>query len=147
MSSTPIASKIIPKASRVKVDPAQIQYTSDKQKNAVQALIDEFTVSPELLKDIKNNFMEGMRKGLKKDGETMAMITSYVMGRLDGSGMEPNFSSGEDKKGHHINVGRRSVMIGPLYLFPHTSSFSDDLHEQRSVSVCFFFTFFLLSRC
>ncbi|KAG9323435.1 hypothetical protein KVV02_008835 [Mortierella alpina] len=85
MSSTPIASKIIPKASRVKIDPAQIEYTSDKQKNAVQALIDEFTISPELLKDIKNNFMEGMQKGLKKDGETLAMITSYVMGRLDGS--------------------------------------------------------------
>lgn len=95
MSSTPIASKIIPKASRVKVDPAQIEYTSDKQKHAVQALIDEFTISPELLKDIKNNFMEGMQKGLKKDGETLAMITSYVMGRLDGSGNTTQFFSGE----------------------------------------------------
>lgn len=86
MTSTPIASKIIPKATRVSLDPATIDYTSDRQRNAVAALINEFTISPQLLQDVKVNFMEGMKKGLKKDGETMAMVTSYVMGRLDGSG-------------------------------------------------------------
>lgn len=69
------------------IDPAQIEYTSDRQRNAVDALINEFTIHPQLLQDVKANFMEGMKKGLKKDGETMAMVTSYVMGRLDGSGM------------------------------------------------------------
>ncbi|KAG9064738.1 glucokinase [Linnemannia hyalina] len=85
MTSTPIASKIIAKATRVSIDPAHIEYTSDRQRNAVEALINEFTVHPQMLQDIKANFMEGMKKGLKKDGETMAMVTSYVMGRLDGS--------------------------------------------------------------
>ncbi|KAF9278117.1 glucokinase [Linnemannia elongata] len=85
MASTPIASKIIPKASRAPIDPAQIEYTSDRQRNAVEALVNEFTIHPQLLQDIKTKFIEGMNKGLKKDGETMAMVTSYVMGRLDGS--------------------------------------------------------------
>ncbi|KAG0256297.1 glucokinase [Mortierella polycephala] len=85
MSSTPIASKIIPKATRAKIDPNVVQYTSEKQKLALQALIEEFTITPELFQAIKRNFMEGMLKGLKKDGETMAMVTSYVIGRLDGS--------------------------------------------------------------
>jgi hexokinase len=86
MTSTPIASKIIPKATRVHLDPNTIDYTSDRQRNAVEALINEFTISTQLLQDVKANFMEGMNKGLQKDGETMAMVTSYVMGRLDGSG-------------------------------------------------------------
>lgn len=86
MTSTPIASKIIPKASRASVDVSQITFTSDKQKHAVDALVREFDISPQLLQDIKKNFMAGMQKGLKKDGETLAMITSYVVGRLDGSG-------------------------------------------------------------
>jgi len=86
-ASTPIASKTVPKAQRHKIDPATIEYVSDKQKNAVHALIDEFTVSPDLLKAIKDNFIEGMTKGLKRDGETLAMIPSHVMGRLDGTGM------------------------------------------------------------
>ncbi|KAF9300282.1 glucokinase [Mortierella antarctica] len=85
MTSTPIASKIIPKASRASVDVSQITFTSDKQKHAVDALVREFDISPQLLQDIKKNFMAGMQKGLKKDGETLAMITSYVVGRLDGS--------------------------------------------------------------
>ncbi|KAF9930043.1 glucokinase [Modicella reniformis] len=85
MSSTPIASKIIPKAARAHLDPTSIEYTSDKQRNAVAALVQEFTVTPQLLKDIKDNFIGGMQKGLKKDGETLAMIPSYVMGRLDGT--------------------------------------------------------------
>lgn len=88
MASTPIASKIIPKAARAPIDPAQIEYTSDRQRNAVEALVNEFTIHPQLLQDIKTKFIEGMNKGLKKDGETMAMVTSYVMGRLDGSGNE-----------------------------------------------------------
>ncbi|KAF9379914.1 hexokinase A, partial [Podila verticillata] len=85
MTSTPIASKIIPKASRSSIDVSQITFTSDKQKSAVDALVHEFDISPQLLQDIKKNFMAGMQKGLKKDGETLAMITSYVVGRLDGS--------------------------------------------------------------
>ncbi|KAG0056065.1 glucokinase [Gryganskiella cystojenkinii] len=84
-ASTPIASKSVPKAQRHKIDPAKIDYTSDKQRNAVQALMDEFTISTDLLKDIKNNFIEGMNKGLERDGETLAMIPSHVLGRLDGS--------------------------------------------------------------
>ncbi|KAF9897203.1 hypothetical protein BX616_006012, partial [Lobosporangium transversale] len=85
VSSTPVASKIIPKAARSPIDPTTIKYTSEKQKYAVAALVEEFTISTQLLNDIKDNFLEGMKKGLKKDGETIAMITSFVMGRLDGT--------------------------------------------------------------
>ncbi|KAG0297494.1 glucokinase [Dissophora globulifera] len=85
MTPTPIASKSIPKASRAILDPANIEYTSDKQKRAVAELVEDFTVTPDMLKAIKTNFIESMGKGLERDGETLAMVTSYVMGRLDGS--------------------------------------------------------------
>ncbi|KAF9114944.1 glucokinase [Mortierella sp. AM989] len=85
MSLTPIASKTIKKPSRHAVNVSQIKFVSDKQKRAVEDLIQEFTVTPKLLKDIKDNFKEGMAKGLEKDGQTIAMIPSYVMGRLDGT--------------------------------------------------------------
>ncbi|KAF9429512.1 glucokinase [Podila epigama] len=85
MTSTPIASKIIPKAARAPMDASKIEFTSEKQKNAIDALIREFDVTPKLLQDIKTNFIQGMQKGLKRDGETLAMISSYVMGRLDGT--------------------------------------------------------------
>lgn len=106
MTSTPIASKIIPKATRVHIDPAQIEYTSDRQRNAVDALINEFTIHPQLLQDVKANFMEGMTKGLKKDGETMAMVTSYVMGRLDGSGMSNRIFSLIERVGKEVEAER-----------------------------------------
>lgn len=92
MSSTPVASRSIVKASRSPVDVSKIEFTSEKQKNALTELVHDFTVTPQLLKDIKDNFMEGMKKGLKKDGETVAMISSYVMGRLDGSGKHDSFA-------------------------------------------------------
>ncbi|KAF9346417.1 glucokinase [Mortierella sp. NVP85] len=85
MSSTPVATKAIPKASRSPIDLSKIQFTSEKQKDAVAALVDEFTITPQLLKDIKDHFIVAMKKGLKKDGETVAMISSYVLGRLDGT--------------------------------------------------------------
>jgi hexokinase len=86
MSSTPVATKVMPKASRSPIDLSQIQFTSQKQKDAVAALVEEFTITPQLLKDIKDHFIVAMKKGLKKDGETVAMISSYVLGRLDGTG-------------------------------------------------------------
>ncbi|KAG0211369.1 hexokinase-domain-containing protein [Mortierella sp. GBAus27b] len=85
MSSTPIASRIIHKKSRSPIDFSQIEFTSVKQKNALAALVDDFTITPQMLKDIKDNFKGSMMKGLKRDGETVPMITSHVVGRLDGS--------------------------------------------------------------
>ncbi|KAF9408859.1 glucokinase, partial [Entomortierella beljakovae] len=85
MSLTPIASKIIRKPCRHAVDVSTIDYVSEKQKQAVHDLVEEFTVTKQLLFDIKDNFKEAMKKGLEKEGATIAMIPSYVMGRLDGT--------------------------------------------------------------
>ncbi|KAF9162707.1 glucokinase [Mortierella sp. AD010] len=85
MSQTPIASKTIKKPSRCPLNLNKIEFESEKQKRAVEDLVQEFTVTPKLLIDIKNNFKEAMNKGLAKDGQTIAMIPSYVMGRLDGT--------------------------------------------------------------
>ncbi|KAF9344560.1 glucokinase, partial [Mortierella sp. AD094] len=85
MSLTPIASKTIKKPSRCPIHLSQIEFESEKQKRAIEDLVQEFTVTPQLLVDIKSNFKEAMNKGLAREGETIAMIPSYVMGRLDGT--------------------------------------------------------------
>ncbi|KAF9188889.1 glucokinase, partial [Haplosporangium sp. Z 27] len=85
MSSTPIFTKPIKKASRHRIDLSQIEYVSEKQKRAVHDLAEEFIITPKFLVEIKDHFKQGMLKGLEREGETIAMIPSYVMGRLDGT--------------------------------------------------------------
>ncbi|KAF9189318.1 glucokinase [Haplosporangium sp. Z 11] len=67
------------------IDPNQIAYVSEKQQQAAADLIREFTLSPTKLKTIKDHFLQEMRKGLEKEGQTIAMVPSHVMGRLHGS--------------------------------------------------------------
>ncbi|KAG0248899.1 hexokinase A [Mortierella polycephala] len=73
------------KPRRASIDPNQIVYISEKQKQAVADLIREFTLLPTKLKAIKDHFLQEMRKGLEKEGQTIAMVPSHVVGRLYGS--------------------------------------------------------------
>jgi hexokinase len=74
------------KPTRVALDPRQIAYTSDEQRQVVAGIIDEFTLRPSTLAAIKDHFILELKKGLAKDGETVAMVPVFVSGRLDGSG-------------------------------------------------------------
>lgn len=75
-----------PKPTRAALDLQQVAYTSDEQRQAVAGLIDEFTLRPSTLGAIKDHFILELKKGLRKDGETVAMVPVFVSGRLDGSG-------------------------------------------------------------
>lgn len=90
MLSTPIIppSTLHTKAllARTPIDAETIRFISQEQKDAVAELIQDLTVGPKSLSQIKDHFVGEMEKGLSKDGETLAMVPTYVMGRVDGSG-------------------------------------------------------------
>ncbi|RUP45258.1 hexokinase-domain-containing protein [Jimgerdemannia flammicorona] len=54
------------------------------QHDAVAELIRAFTVSADKLRAIQTHFISEMEKGLKHHGQTVAMIPSFVEGRLTG---------------------------------------------------------------
>ncbi|KAF9389154.1 glucokinase [Podila verticillata] len=70
---------------RTPINADTIRFISQEQKDAVADLIKDLTVGPKSLSQIKDHFVGEMKKGLSKDGETLAMVPTYVMGRLDGS--------------------------------------------------------------
>ncbi|KAF9379267.1 glucokinase [Podila verticillata] len=70
---------------RTPIDAETIRFISQEQKDAVAELIQDLTVGPKSLSQIKDHFVGEMEKGLSKDGETLAMVPTYVMGRVDGS--------------------------------------------------------------
>lgn len=72
---------------RTPIDADTIRFISQEQKDAVAKLVQDLTVGPKSLSQIKDHFVSEMKKGLSKDGETLAMVPTYVMGRLDGSGI------------------------------------------------------------
>ncbi|KAF9578671.1 glucokinase [Lunasporangiospora selenospora] len=78
-ASTPRTNRLLPQEVR------QIQFVSPAQQDAVHDLVDQFTLPPQLLRNIKDRFITEMHKGLLSDGETLAMVPSHVKGRLDGS--------------------------------------------------------------
>lgn len=55
-----------------------------EQEAYMQRIEKLFTISPEYLKKICDHFMVEMDKGLNHEGQTVAMIPSYVEGRLTG---------------------------------------------------------------
>lgn len=57
---------------------------SPEQEAYMKKLTEQFTITPEYLKKICDHFMSEMDKGLNKEGQTLAMIPSYVEGRLTG---------------------------------------------------------------
>ncbi|KAG0352010.1 glucokinase [Podila minutissima] len=72
--------------------PEMLQFLKKKREwscaayyNALTTLVQDLTVGPKRLSQIKEHFVGEMEKGLAKDGETLAMVPTYVTGRLDGS--------------------------------------------------------------
>ncbi|KAF9950993.1 glucokinase [Mortierella alpina] len=84
-SPNPVATTAMPKPVRSPLDPSQIQYSSKKQQQAVADIVEQLTLDASTLKGIKDHFVQEMRKGLAKDGETIAMVPSYVLDRLNGT--------------------------------------------------------------
>ncbi|KAI8145141.1 hexokinase-domain-containing protein [Fennellomyces sp. T-0311] len=57
---------------------------SAEQNAYIEKITKQFTISPKYLNAICNHFMAEMDKGLNAEGQTLAMIPSYVEGRLTG---------------------------------------------------------------
>lgn len=55
-----------------------------EQEAYMRDIIEQFTVDTNYLNQIRDRFIKEMDKGLEKDGATLAMIPSYVEGRLTG---------------------------------------------------------------
>ncbi|CDH49344.1 probable glucokinase [Lichtheimia corymbifera JMRC:FSU:9682] len=57
---------------------------SPKQNAYMQGITEQFTISDDYLQKICDHFIQEMNKGLNTEGHTLAMIPSYVEGRLTG---------------------------------------------------------------
>lgn len=55
-----------------------------QQEAMLQRVIKDLTITPEYLEKICQHFLGEMRKGLNNEGQTVAMIPSFVEGRLTG---------------------------------------------------------------
>lgn len=55
-----------------------------EQEAYMRDIIDQFSVDSTYLGQIRDHFIVEMEKGLAKEGSTVAMIPSYVEGRLSG---------------------------------------------------------------
>ncbi|KAF9906625.1 glucokinase [Linnemannia zychae] len=80
-----LAIKPRPRPSRCPIAQSEIAYESEKQQRAVANIVQEFTIKPMRLKAIKDRFISEMVKGLARQGETLAMVQTHILGRLDGS--------------------------------------------------------------
>jgi hexokinase len=56
-----------------------------EQEAYMKDIINQFTINSEYLVKIRDHFINEMQKGLDKEGATLAMIPSYVEGRLTGN--------------------------------------------------------------
>lgn len=87
MLSSPVVSPHTTSAPvRTPIDVDTICFVSQEQKVAISTVVQDLTVGPKKLLQIKDHFVGEMKKGLAKDGETLAMVPTYVVGRLTGSG-------------------------------------------------------------
>ncbi|KAG0276969.1 glucokinase [Linnemannia exigua] len=80
-----LVTKSCPRPSRCIIARSEIAYESERQQKTVASLVQEFTIEPTKLKAIKDRFVIEMRKGLARQGETLAMVQTHILGRLDGS--------------------------------------------------------------
>ena len=55
-----------------------------EQEAFMKDIIDQFTIDSRQLVEIRDHFIQEMEKGLNHEGATLAMIPSYVEGRLTG---------------------------------------------------------------
>jgi hexokinase len=56
-----------------------------EQEAYMRDVIDQFTIDSNYLNQIRDHFITEMQKGLDKEGATIAMIPSFVEGRLTGN--------------------------------------------------------------
>lgn len=84
-----LVAKNHPRPCRTPITQSDIIYETQKQKVAIAGLVQEFTILPATLKAIKDRFKSEMAKGLAKQGETLAMVQTHILGRLKGSGTSP----------------------------------------------------------
>ena len=75
-----------PRPCRASITQSDIVYETQKQQVAIASLVQEFTILPATLKAIKDRLKSEMAKGLAKQGETLAMVQTHILGRLNGSG-------------------------------------------------------------
>lgn len=69
---------------RSKAKPVRIIGGTPEQEAFLHKLEREFTIDPENLRAIRDYFLCEMKKGLAGEDSTLAMIPSYVEGRLTG---------------------------------------------------------------
>ena len=62
-----------------------------EQEAYLEKIVKEFTIAPNYLEQICSHFMSEMDKGLNNEGQTLAMIPSYVEGRLTGKSLNIGF--------------------------------------------------------
>ncbi|KAF8938992.1 glucokinase [Haplosporangium gracile] len=74
-----------PRPARSPIIRSEVVYESQKQQVAIASLVKEFTILPAKLKEIKDCFKSEMIKGLAKQGETIAMVQTHILGRPSGS--------------------------------------------------------------
>ncbi|KAF9156220.1 glucokinase [Linnemannia schmuckeri] len=74
-----------PRPARSPIIRSEVVYESQKQQAAIASLVNEFTILPAKLKEIKDCFKSEMVKGLGKQGETLAMVQTHILGRPNGS--------------------------------------------------------------
>lgn len=81
-----LVAKNHPRPCRNSITQSDIVYETQTQQAAIACLVHEFTILPATLKAIKDRFKSEMAKGLAKQGETLAMVQTHILGRLNGSG-------------------------------------------------------------
>ncbi|KAF9541783.1 glucokinase [Mortierella hygrophila] len=80
-----LVAKNRPRPCRTSITQSDIVYETQKQQVTIASLVQEFTILPITLKTIKDRFKSEMAKGLAKQGETLAMVQTHILGRLNGS--------------------------------------------------------------
>ncbi|KAG1110034.1 hypothetical protein G6F42_015461 [Rhizopus arrhizus] len=75
-----------------------------EQEAYMRDIIDQFTVDSNYLNQIRDHFMAEMDKGLEKEGATVAMIPSFVEGRLTGQCKEEGHFLALDLGGTNLRV-------------------------------------------
>ncbi|KAG0214080.1 glucokinase [Mortierella sp. NVP41] len=120
-----LATKSSPRPSRSPIARSEIVFESDKQRDAVATLVQDLTVLPAKLKEIKDQFKSEMLKGLARQGETLAMVQTHILGRLNGSesGSYLTLDIGgtylrvvlvELSQGGQVNTKQKKYTIDPL---------------------------------
>ncbi|KAG0243369.1 glucokinase [Actinomortierella wolfii] len=123
--ATPIASKQVEKPERHHIDPNDITYTSEAQKEAVLDIVRQFTLTTEKLQEIKANFQEetGSFLALDVGGTNLRVVNVQLGGSGQISTRQTKYKIDEDLK-----VGPAKALFGNVY---RIVAFSLDEHQIR----------------